>query len=135
MLLKPRAFGGKDSHFAFRYSFLDSHSCFVHPRLRSSFNLQHNAPLPLNSWQKAKSRTEDRRKSAVGFEPHIHLWLTFQARLHLKPSDLPFSLRHLLLPPASCILPTTESIPSVPGLSPVEFYARSHSISPLLRVV
>jgi hypothetical protein len=47
LLLKPRAFGGKDSHFAFRYSFLDSHSCFVQPRLRSTFILQHDAPLPL----------------------------------------------------------------------------------------
>ena len=55
MLLNPWAFGGKDSHFAFRYSFLDSHSCFVQPRLRSTFILQHDAPLPLSDQEVTES--------------------------------------------------------------------------------
>ena len=45
-LMKSWAYGGKDSHFAFRYSFLDSHSGFVQPRLRSTFVLHPDAPLP-----------------------------------------------------------------------------------------
>lgn len=77
--MKSWAFGGKDSHFAFRYSFLDSHSCFVQPRFRSTFNLLQDAPLPLSQ--------------------------------------------------------KTKSVPSVPGLSPVEFSAQDHSISQLLRTV
>ncbi len=101
--MKSEAFGGQDSHLALRYSFLDSHSGFVQPRLRSTFDLLPDAPLP---------------NSRVWECGSMGVW----------EIDLPHT--HTPTPPYSAV-----PIPSVPGLSPVEFSAHPHSISQLLRTV
>ena len=46
LLRKPWAFGGRDSHPSYRYSFLHSHFRYLHGSLRYRFNGLRNAPLP-----------------------------------------------------------------------------------------
>jgi hypothetical protein len=47
LLRNPWAFGGRDSHPSYRYSFLHSHFRYLHTSSRSCFNSLRNAPLPL----------------------------------------------------------------------------------------
>ena len=47
LLRNPRAFGGKDSHLSFRYSYRHSHFLTVHMSLRSCFFLLRTLPYPL----------------------------------------------------------------------------------------
>lgn len=46
LLRNPRAFGGKDSHLSFRYSYRHSHFLFVHMSFRSCFFLIRTLPYP-----------------------------------------------------------------------------------------
>ena len=46
LLRNPRAFGGKDSHLSFRYSYRHSHFLFVHMSLQSCFFLIRTLPYP-----------------------------------------------------------------------------------------
>jgi hypothetical protein len=46
LLRNPWAFGGRDSHPSYRYSFLHSHFRCLHVSFRSRFNSLRNAPLP-----------------------------------------------------------------------------------------
>jgi len=46
LLRNPWAFGGRDSHPSYRYSFLHSHFRYLHGSLRYRFNGLRNAPLP-----------------------------------------------------------------------------------------
>ena len=47
LLRNPRAFGGKDSHLSFRYSYRHSHFLTVHMSFRSCFFLLRTLPYPL----------------------------------------------------------------------------------------
>jgi hypothetical protein len=47
LLRNPWAFGGRDSHPSYRYSFLHSHFRYLHHSSRYGFNGLRNAPLPL----------------------------------------------------------------------------------------
>ena len=47
LLRNPRAFGGKDSHLSFRYSYRHSHFLCVHISLQSCFFLIRTLPYPL----------------------------------------------------------------------------------------
>ena len=47
LLRNPRAFGGKDSHLSFRYSYRHSHFSSVHMSLRSCFAPMRTLPYPL----------------------------------------------------------------------------------------
>ena len=47
LLRNPYAFGGKDSHLSFRYSYRHSHFLFVHMSFRSCFFLIRTLPLPM----------------------------------------------------------------------------------------
>ena len=49
LLRNPRAFGGKDSHLSFRYSYRHSHFLFVHMSFRSCFSPIRTLPSPLHS--------------------------------------------------------------------------------------
>src|SRR5690606_22647305 len=49
-LRKPWAFGGRDSHPSYRYSFLHSHFRYLHGSLRYRFVGIRNAPLPNAAW-------------------------------------------------------------------------------------
>ena len=49
LLRNPRAFGGKDSHLSFRYSYRHSHFLFVHMSFRSCFFLIRTLPYPSHS--------------------------------------------------------------------------------------
>ena len=46
LLRNPRAFGGKDSHLSFRYSYRHSLFLFVHMSFRSCFTLIRTLPYP-----------------------------------------------------------------------------------------
>ena len=46
LLRNPRAFGGKDSHLSFRYSYRHSHCLTVHISLRLCFFLLSTLPYP-----------------------------------------------------------------------------------------
>ena len=46
LLRNPRAFGGKDSHLSFRYSYRHSHFLFVHMSFQSCFFLIRTLPYP-----------------------------------------------------------------------------------------
>ena len=49
LLRNPRAFGGKDSHLSFRYSYRHSHFLSVHLSFRSCFSPIRTLPYPLHS--------------------------------------------------------------------------------------
>ena len=46
LLRNPRAFGGKDSHLSFRYSYRHSHFSSVHNSLRYCFSPMRTLPYP-----------------------------------------------------------------------------------------
>ena len=50
LLRKPWAFGGRDSHPSYRYSFLHSHFRYLHGSSRYRFGGIRNAPLPSTAW-------------------------------------------------------------------------------------